>query len=382
MAEAFFHAKERSEDFPIIVLPGVTHMQFSSGAPPTLVKLRDLQPEVSYDEAHSSIASAIVAYIEKTVAASNIAAHALSSLQASTEEFLKPIIIAYQKEGARWLGSPAQFGGPSQSDCVIGKDKGLCPAGSEWAPEAQRVISGGIDGWSLSVTNEFVELSSTPLTGGDFHLPRITNDTKMKTISITTYSQSYWDDAKPSWFDWKEVFDKFDTGFVATSALEIGTKLASRQCTLIQGAGESNTSFDVDGPDYCRLTNEKAYEWALHSAGSATAKRFKESGQKFIFGDDMPKSGGPMWIYSRLAFDEKTDQNGEEVIQVSAPMCKTEIDYWTKKFGPIPRPASLPDPGCYHYCKLLSPARAMEWIYVDSLRLKRGLSVVQTELIV
>jgi hypothetical protein len=29
--------------------------------------------------------------------------------------------------------------------------------------------------------------------------------------------------------------------------------------------------------------------------------------------------------------------------------------------------------GCFHYCKLLSPARAMEWIYVDGLRLNRHL---------
>lgn len=49
-------------------------------------------------------------------------------------------------------------------------------------------------------------------------------------------------------------------------------------------------------------------------------------------------------------------------------MQKTEIDYWKKHFGPIPRPSIIPDPGCFHYCKLLSPARAIEWIYVDGLR--------------
>lgn len=49
---------------------------------------------------------------------------------------------------------------------------------------------------------------------------------------------------------------------------------------------------------------------------------------------------------------------------------RTEQDYWQKHF-PFPRPHAVPDPGCYHYCKLLSPARAVEWILVDGLRRKR-----------
>merc|ERR1719215_2585067 len=46
--------------FPVIVLKGVSHMQFSSGTPPTLVKDRDLKPEVTYAEAHTTIAAAVV----------------------------------------------------------------------------------------------------------------------------------------------------------------------------------------------------------------------------------------------------------------------------------------------------------------------------------
>ena len=54
-------------------------------------------------------------------------------------------------------------------------------------------------------------------------------------------------------------------------------------------------------------------------------------------------------------------------VRVSSPAQKTERDYRKKHF-PFPRPSSVPDPGCFRYCKLLSPARAMEWIYVDGLR--------------
>merc|ERR1711879_947506 len=93
----------------------------------------------------------------------------------------------------------------------------------------------------------------------------------------------------------------------------------------------------------------------------------------YVFGDGIPKQGGPLFLDAHLRFDEITDTSGQKVIQVSAPMQKTEIDYWKRHFGPVPRPSFVPDPGCFHYCKLLSPARAMEWIYVDSLRAKRGL---------
>merc|ERR1712151_380008 len=158
-------------------------------------------------------------------------------------------------EGARYINSPAQYGGPLQKTCV----KGGCDGKSPWAPKAQEAIS-AVDGWKLSVSNQYVDCSSTPLSGEVFHLPTITGDSAKKTLSITTFSQNYWDDAQPSWFDWKEIFDTYDTGFIATSALEIGTKLASRQCTLIKGVGQ-NVSFSVDDPQFCAQTNKEAYQW-------------------------------------------------------------------------------------------------------------------------
>lgn len=377
LVEAFYASKGREADFPVAVVPGLSHMQFSSGTPPKLVKLRDLQPEISYDDAHAAVAKLVVAYFEQRqgIVGTEVQLHASELLQ-STADFAKPIIDAYELEGGRYFNAPAQYGGPEQSKCV----KGGCPSKSPWAPTAQEVISAVDDGWQLSVANQYVDCKSTPLTGEVFHLPKITNDSATKTISITTYTQGYWDDAQPSWFDWKEIFDSFDTGFVATSAEELGTKLASRQCTLIHGLGKTDTPFSVDDPDFCKETNEKAYKWALDHAGSVAANRFDKYGQKFTFGADVPKSGGPLFLDAHLEFNEKTNSDGEKVIELASPMQKTEIDYWKKHFGPIPRPSSVPDPGCFHYCKLLSPARAMEWIYSDSLRLKRSLQSVAASL--
>ena len=42
---------------------------------------------------------------------------------------------------------------------------------------------------------------------------------------------------------------------------------------------------------------------------------------------------------------------------------------WVNSTGfTTPLPFFLPVSGGFHYCLLLSPARAIEWIYVDSLR--------------
>jgi hypothetical protein len=369
LAEAFYKSQGNSS-FPVAIVMGMTHMQFASGPPPSLVKARDLRPAITYEEAYAAVAKLIAPYFGHLTGERG-AQELLASRLAQTADFVKPIVAAYELEGARDFNVPKQFGGPGEKQCVKGGCEGSISA---WAIRAQNIIS-SVEGWTLNVSSEYVDCSSTPLSGGAFHLPKITNDTTTKTISISTYSQGYWDDAQPSWFDWKEIFDSYDTGFIATSAEEIGTKLASRQSTLIKGAGFANTSFSVDDPNFCRQANEQAYAWAQSHAGPATKERFVEHGQKFAFADDIGVAGGPLFLDQHLRFKEVTRSSGEKVVEISSIMQKTETDYWKRHF-PFPRPSAVPDPGGFHYCKLLSPARAMEWIYVDSLRLQMGLSNV------
>ena len=104
-------------------------------------------------------------------------------------------------------------------------------------------------------------------------------------------------------------------------------------------------------------------QWAKVNAGKKTLDRFNEHGQPYIFGDDIEKGTGITYLDSGLVYKDM----GDTGVEISSPMLKTDKDYWKEHF-PFPKPGFLPDPGCYHYCKLLSPARAMEWIYLDGLR--------------
>ena len=57
--EAYYHQVYGGSDYKtvVVLVEGMTHMQFASGDPPLLVKERDLKPEISYEQAHSIVAN-------------------------------------------------------------------------------------------------------------------------------------------------------------------------------------------------------------------------------------------------------------------------------------------------------------------------------------
>lgn len=353
VAESFYQQitlADQAQNFPVVVIEGMNHWQWASGNNVSLlVKQRDLKAETTEEEAHSTAATLMADFISQLLGTGGGAL--VQSAVATTKTFVEPLIAAYNLEGSRHFNAPRQIKGPGAKDCV----KGGCPDSSAWAPVAQAIIAGDLQGWKFNSSNQFVDCSSTPITGEEFHLPTISNDTASHSVFTTTFSQCNWD-----------LGDAEDTGFVYTSASEIGSKLSSRQCLLIRGVGtpQESTPFSVDDPDFCKMANQKAYAWAMDHASARTKLRFQQSGQVYTFGADIQKAGGPLFLDAGITYKD----NGDAGVEVSSPAQKTEIDYWTKHFGPIPRPSSIPDPGCFHYCKLLSPARAMEWIYVDGLR--------------
>merc|ERR1712185_105057 len=108
----------------------------------------------------------------------------------------------------------------------------------------------------------------------------------------------------------------------------------------------------------CRSVNQAAYDWALEHADAEVASRFLKTGIKFVMVDDKTATigiTGPEWIKDELVFTRTDDE-----VQIQSWM----FVVGNTNHGNVPwwYPVGM------HYCKLLSPARAMEWIYTDSQR--------------
>lgn len=144
-----------------------------------------------------------------------------------------------------------------------------------------------------------------------------------------------------------------DTGFYPNAAQEQKAKLMSKQ--MVQWhAGHVNASFDdLDQNNYaCQNLNQVALQWGLDHADKDAMDNYNKFGKKMVIGTDMgPFNAGPLWIWIYMQYTDNADHT-ETVVR--APNMRTAVNYWEIQVGG------------YHYCKLLSPYRALEWIHVDS----------------
>lgn len=113
----------------VVVLRGVSHMQFASGTPPALVHDHDLMPEVSYAEAHHAMASAITAFLRVHITQDPGAMAVLEQLARATELFVSPVVSALRQEGSPHLHVPCNSDFPTNPTCnyPMWPDKALIP---------------------------------------------------------------------------------------------------------------------------------------------------------------------------------------------------------------------------------------------------------------
>jgi len=114
-------------------------------------------------------------------------------------------------------------------------------------------------------------------------------------------------------------------------------------------------------PLTCADLNRRAYAAAISMlettpAGLHTLGRFRTRGRPMCFLDDAPTTGniGPLFVSSTL----KVHDNG------------TCLSVQSVSLGPVPLDSWL-FPGV-HYCKLLSPARVVDYMMIDALKPTAG----------
>jgi hypothetical protein len=118
----------------------------------------------------------------------------------------------------------------------------------------------------------------------------------------------------------------------------------------------------TDGPSRGQPINEAAFRWTLAQSDATTRQRFEALGQPMrMQPDTLRPAVGPLWIWSYPGY-HYLQQGDQQVYGMSSTVMKTPLDY------PIAAARG------FHYCQLLSPAAAMEWIYIDGLREKASLS--------
>lgn len=311
---------------------------------PSAVVSSDLKPEVEQATAQLDFAKVIVSFIGGILGNKRVGI-VLQQRVLESEAILKPLIDAMILEGSYNIKEPCY-------DHTLVNERGpKCLHGNHWSEIAQGIMAGELKDKhvELHTDDNFHRVYTiTPV-----HLPQTNNTCDGKTqctLESITVTENYYNRLSP-----------FDTGSTEIGAVEMKAKLLSRQ-KVQHDAGNTTADFhemDEVG-NRCADINKDALQYALDHASKKAIKRYNSLGKKLVIGDDLgPYNEGPLWIWTYMSYKDNADKTETTV---SAPMMRTPIDY------PIGAAAG------FHYCKLLSPFRAMEWIYIDALYDRDGIN--------
>ena len=100
----------------------------------------------------------------------------------------------------------------------------------------------------------------------------------------------------------------------------------------------------------------------MENAGDEARQHFEHYGVEMGMGEDSVPivAAGPLWIWDYPKYNYVTIDD-TQYFHIRATVMKTPTDYFIHLASGM------------HYCQLLSPAAAMEWIYIDGLRPKASL---------
>jgi hypothetical protein len=378
----------------VISVPGMNHFGFiqkqpagrdgTALLPSIMAGWRDLPAELSFDESIDRVSTIVADFIDchshnngvirkmppPPVVSNHAAARArLTAQMNETVQFLQPLLDAMQLEGSYHLATPCHLcsNDDDDPDCTD-----HCTPGSPWVSRVQTdlLLPPEMVDVVGTVTDEFHQSWwINPLADPPFYHPTIIqtrrrqatdeNDTKRSVVlDLTTMSEAVYE---------KPDFYLFDAGFFSNAAIELRSKLHSKQ-SLLQAAASlrgGNSRDNVVGllPKFesergiANRINQHTIDWAVAMAPERVRRRYFERGStRLVVGTESEHTNGPSWIWSYLTLRRVDDTT----MAVDSHIMSTSLDH--------PFPFSQGK----LYCKLLSPAKALDWMYTDALRRPDG----------
>jgi Alpha/beta hydrolase family len=311
----------------VVLVEGMNHFGFVRGKAPFMKQLRDLPQEISHEEAASEVAKSIASFMrihQSTEGRINAAkSYLLHNIQ-RTVDYLQPMLDALELEGSRNVGCD-----PS--------------VGSIWTSEIQLELlkkAGVPNVGNLDIADEFrPSWYLNPLAKVPFYHPKV-EKAQDGTVFVKTMTDPIYE----------KTDEIFDGGFFSNTVHELRCKFNSPQATLEKIKGR-RVPFDTNH-NFAKDLNQIAIDWAMAKAPQRVLRRYIKDGAQLVTGDDISHNNGLTWIWSYLSF-KKTNQRE---CQVRSHVMTTPTDH------------PIPAAGGKMYCKVLSPAKVLDFMYTDSLR--------------
>jgi len=330
IAEAYDHMKTSAVGFenskyshPVVLIPGMNHASFLSGTPPSAVQETDLRANISIDEAIQWVANASSAFLtitrlgkDKSPAAVAMIDHLIDDIAAP---LLQPVIDMYRIEGAPFISSFNDS--------------------TPWVQMTQEYVIGDLmTKKNIEVLDEY---KTFVIITGDFaHAkPKIQpSEVNPSIIDVYSYSHAAYNPRTSDFIDAANFY----------AATEVGAKFKSREAIY----NYFGMKFNVPEAT-CKEINIIAFQYVLneYKGPASVLDRFLKFGQPIEFLNDTESESGITWVNRPII-----TKNTSTTYQVSSRSLLSPIDF------PVSVAAGM------LYCKLISPARILEWMLVDGLK--------------
>ncbi|XP_064603039.1 uncharacterized protein LOC135468619 isoform X2 [Liolophura sinensis] len=295
-------------DTPVVTLEGVNHTHYFSGKIPDNFTYTDIEGDISYPAAWGNISRYVVAFM-------------ITQAQAPAAEVpaAKALLQAAFSDNQDRMGKIWAVQEMDQND----------DGHSPWVEESQVNFVGlqGKDQSRLRVSSDVVS---------EVELPPVKPKAALNgsVLMVETYVE-----VSPP-----RGLDKVNASFTPT---QLQAKMKSKDAVLAMLPNVTAQTKNLT----CENLNMMCFQTAKSMASDIAQRRFIARGRKLQTEPDIEARTGVQWLTKQLLLNYTPSG-----LNVTSYSLLTPTNFFIRAFAGM------------HYCKLLAPSRALEWIYVDSLR--------------